>query len=72
MADEEINEVRRIRHEISARFGHDISKLVAHYQGLEKKLRESGKYRFADSKLSTEKKKPTRCRKGATQTSSSN
>ena len=34
MADEEINEVRRIRHEISARFGHDISKLVAHYQGL--------------------------------------
>ena len=29
MRDKEINEVRRIRHEISARFGHDIGRLVA-------------------------------------------
>ena len=49
MADREINEVRRIRHEISAQFGHDVRRLVAHYQELENKLRRSGKYRFADS-----------------------
>lgn len=49
MADREINEVRRIRHGISARFGHDVSRLVAHYQELENKLRRSGEYRFADS-----------------------
>ena len=49
MADREINEVRRIRREISARFGHDISPIVAHYQALENKLRRAGEYRFADS-----------------------
>ena len=48
MADREINEVRRIRHEISARFGHDVRRLVAHYQELENELRRSGGYRFAD------------------------
>lgn len=49
MTDREINEVRRIRHEISAQFGHDVRRLVAHYQELENKLRRSGEYRFADS-----------------------
>ena len=49
MADREINEVRRIRHEISARFGHDVRRLVAHYQELENELRRSGGYRFADA-----------------------
>ena len=52
MTDNEINEVRRIRHEISARFGHDIGRLVAHYQKIEKEFRRSGKYKFADSKES--------------------
>lgn len=50
MADEEIDEIRKIRHDISMRFEHDISRLVAHYQELEKKLKRSGEYRFADSK----------------------
>lgn len=61
MADEEINEIRRIRHEISARFGHNISKLVAHYQELEKELRKSGKYEFTDAKQSSGKPVSTRC-----------
>ena len=52
MTDNEINEVHRIRHEISARFGHDIGQLVAHYQKMEKEFRRSGKYKFADSKES--------------------
>ncbi len=61
MADEEINEVRKIRHRISARFEHDISKLVAHYQKLEKELRESGKYKFTHSKRPSGKPKFPRC-----------
>ena len=43
-----VKEVREIRHKISARFNHDVSQLVMHYQELEKKMRQSGKYRFAD------------------------
>ena len=43
-----VKEVREIRHKISARFDHDVDQLVAHYQALEKKMRQSGKYRFAD------------------------
>lgn len=50
MTDDEINEVRRIRHEISARFGHDIGQLVAHYRKIEEEFRRSGEYKFADSK----------------------
>ena len=57
MADREINEVRRIRHEISARFGHDVRRLVAHYQELENELREAGEYRFANSQQVYEKSK---------------
>ena len=43
-----VKEVRETRHKISARFDHDVGQLVAHYQALEKKMRQSGKYRFAD------------------------
>ena len=48
MADYEIDEIRRIRQEISARFDHDVGKLIAHYQALEKGYRKSGKYKFVD------------------------
>ena len=48
MADYEIDEIRRIRREISARFDHDVGKLIAHYQALEQKYRKSGKYKFVD------------------------
>ena len=61
MADEEINEVRKIRHRISARFEHDISKLVAHYQKLEKELRESRKYKFTQSKQPSGRPKFPHC-----------
>ena len=40
--------VREIRHKISARFDHDIGRLVAHYQELQEQMRQSGKYRFAE------------------------
>ena len=43
-----VKEVRETRHKISARFNHDVDQLIAHYQALEKKMRQSGKYRFAE------------------------
>lgn len=51
MANYEIDEIRRIRREISARFDHDVNKLIAHYQALEQKYRKSGKYKFVDPPL---------------------
>ena len=48
MANYEIDEIRRIRREISARFDHDVDKLIAHYQALEQEYRKSGKYKFVD------------------------
>lgn len=43
-----VKEVREIRHKISARFDHDVGRLVAHYQELQEQMRQSGKYRFAE------------------------
>ena len=48
MADYEIDEIRRIRWQISARFDHDVGKLIAHYQALEREYRKAGKYKFVD------------------------
>ena len=48
MTDYELDEIHRIRREISARFDHDVGKLIAHYQALEKEYRKSGKYKFVD------------------------
>ena len=48
MANYEIDEIRRIRREISERFDHDVGKLIAHYQALEKEYRKSGKYKSVD------------------------
>ena len=60
MADYEIDEIRRIRREISERFDHDVDKLIAHYQALEKEYRKSGKYKFVDPPLQKPKDaKPT-------------
>ena len=53
MADYEIDEIRRIRREISARFDHDMGKLIAHYQALEEEYRKSGKYKFVDASPDT-------------------
>ncbi len=48
MSDYEIDEIRRIRHQISAEHGHDLRKIAQHCRQLEKELRESGKFKFAD------------------------
>jgi hypothetical protein len=46
LADEVIREVRRVRHEISRRCGHDPHKVVAWYRAFQDELKESGKYCF--------------------------
>ena len=43
--DAAIEEIRRVRHRISKRFGHDTKALLKHYRELEK--------RFADRMLKT-------------------
>lgn len=48
MSDYEIDEIRRIRHQISARHDHDLRKVADYYRGVEKELRQSGRFRFAD------------------------
>ena len=48
MERSELAEIRRIRHEISAQFNHDVGKLVGHYQAFEQEMRQSQKYKFAD------------------------
>ena len=47
MADYEIDEIRRIRREISARFNHDPEKLGAYYRALDEEFRKAG-YKFVD------------------------
>jgi len=54
--DEEIAEIRRIRHEISAQFDHEPHKVVAYYREQEKKLRESGEFRFAQTSTDSKSK----------------
>lgn len=48
LACEEVKDIREIRHEISAEFGHDVSLLAAYCQTLESNLRQSGEYTFAE------------------------
>ena len=46
--DPAIDEIRATRRKISAQFGHDPRRLMAHYMELEKQLEREG-YRFADT-----------------------
>ena len=48
MANYELDEIHRIRREISAKFDHDASKLGEYYRKLDEKYRKSGKYKFVD------------------------
>jgi predicted SprT family Zn-dependent metalloprotease len=47
--DPAIDEVREIRRKISAEFGHDPRRLMAHYVEYEQQLRRAGKYHFAEA-----------------------
>ena len=38
--DPAIDDIRKTREEISARFGHDTKRLIEHYQGLEARYKD--------------------------------
>lgn len=48
MSDYEIDQIRRVRHQISAENEHDPRKLTDYYRRIEKELRESRRFKFAD------------------------
>lgn len=48
--DPAIDEIREVRQKISAEFGHDPRRLLAHYVEYEKQLEREGKYRFSEPK----------------------
>ncbi|HIE01744.1 MAG TPA: hypothetical protein EYP59_15900 [Thiotrichaceae bacterium] len=59
MEDYEIQEIRRIRQQISFENKHDLKAVAEYYRQIEKELRNSGRYRFIDEKacVSTTPKK---------------
>ena len=48
MPNDEIAEIRKIRHEISEECGHDIHKIAAYYRRVEEELKKSGDFRFEE------------------------
>ena len=52
--DPVINEIRRVRHQISAQVGHDVRRLGEHYMELERKARAGGRYTFAKTPRKSE------------------
>ncbi len=52
MIDYEIDEVRRVRHQVSEENGHDLRRVVDYYRRIEQELREGKKFRFADERIS--------------------
>ena len=57
--NEVVKEVREMRMKISEKYGHDINRLLAHYQEVGKRLRKTGKYKFVDPEPSDEKSTPS-------------
>jgi hypothetical protein len=49
-----INEIRAVRHRISAECGHDTKRFAEHCKKLDEELRKSGKYKFVTGFFSTE------------------
>ena len=58
--NEVVKEVREMRMKISKECGHDLYRLLAHYQEVGKRLRKTGKYKFVDPEPFREKLKATK------------
>ncbi len=50
-ADPLIQEVREARHDISEECGHDIWKLYARYDVMQRQMKAEGKHKFVDGPL---------------------
>lgn len=44
--DPAIDDIREVRRQISAEFGHDPRRLMAHYVEFQERLKREGRYRF--------------------------
>ena len=53
--NEVVKEVREMRMKISEKCGHDLNRLLAYYQEVEKEMRKSGKYKFVEPEPPAEK-----------------
>ena len=62
--NEVVKEVREMRMKISEECGHDLNKLLAYYQKVEKEMRKSGKYKFVDPEPPAEKSASTESTRG--------
>ena len=62
--NEVVKEVREMRMKISEECGHDLNKLLAYYQKVEKEMRKSGKYKFVDPEPAAEKSERTESTRG--------
>ena len=62
--NEVVKEVREMRMKISEKCGHDLNKLLAYYQKVEKEMRKSGKYKFVDPEPPAEKPASTESTRG--------
>lgn len=51
MIHSELIEIRKIRHQISEKHGHDLNRLLEHYKTLEAKLKASGQFKFAQTHI---------------------
>ena len=47
--DPAIDDIREVRRQISAEFGHDPRRLMAHYIEFQERLKREGRYRFVGS-----------------------
>lgn len=47
-----IDDIRAVRRRISAEFGHDPRRLVAHYMEMDRRMRAEGKHRFVEAPTS--------------------
>ncbi len=56
MYDYEIEEIMRIRQEISDENKNDINQLAKYYRKIEDELRSSGKYKFVDQSYNSSSK----------------
>ena len=48
MADNELTEVRQVRHAISAEFGDDIRRVLAYYRRIREELKRTGEFHFEE------------------------
>lgn len=64
MSDYEIDQIRRVRHQISAENGHDLRKVAEYYRAVEDELRATGRFKFADKRKAKPLEGPTVAKAG--------